>query len=335
MITFGEYIVEKEDNYIHNHILNSITYEKYIEILYTEDDNKLNEICSNICDSAENYLKESVTSDKAKKMGLTSMGFGRWGKDGKVLYVSKNNDLIKASGKEKKVDKDNVKQDSDNKASVKNIFKNMKSDIADIGKSLGASKEDITKAFAQKNVHGFMKGIGYSLKSGAKASNKFLSLFDKGLKNTFTELGKTKGFKKLEKGGEHVDEFLKKHPKMKKIAGVALAGFLVYQWQNMAFSGDFDSDFDVEDIGNAMSGDFSFKDLVTSPSGVKGLTQLGIGLATGVTFPWKAVSKASLGMAAAYTGLKKLGKTDLAKKTKQKIKDKGKKALEYFQKKKS
>jgi hypothetical protein len=37
---------------------------------------------------------ESKTSDEAKKLGLDYMKFGRWGKDGKVTHVSKDDKLV-------------------------------------------------------------------------------------------------------------------------------------------------------------------------------------------------------------------------------------------------
>ena len=39
----------------------------------------------------------------------------------------------------------------------------------------------------------------------------------------------------------------------------------------MSFSGDVESDYDLSVVGDALKGDYSMKDLLTSPSGVKGL----------------------------------------------------------------
>ena len=48
---------------------------------------KLTDILQEILDEG------SETAKKAKAMGLTSMGFGRWGKDGKVTHISQNGTL--------------------------------------------------------------------------------------------------------------------------------------------------------------------------------------------------------------------------------------------------
>jgi hypothetical protein len=50
-------------------------------------------------------LFESSTSDQAKKMGLTSMGFGRWGKDNKVTHKTINGKLVPIKPREVPVGK--------------------------------------------------------------------------------------------------------------------------------------------------------------------------------------------------------------------------------------
>jgi hypothetical protein len=50
-------------------------------------------------------LVESATSDQAKKMGLTSMGFGRWGKDNKVTHKTINGKLVAVKSAEVPVGK--------------------------------------------------------------------------------------------------------------------------------------------------------------------------------------------------------------------------------------
>lgn len=83
-------------------------------------------------------LKEEETAaDQAKKMGLTSMGFGRWGKDDKVTHKTTDGKLepIKADEKEKESDKQ-TKSKTDKGVADKN--------------KIGADKQDTTKGAEKK-----------------------------------------------------------------------------------------------------------------------------------------------------------------------------------------
>jgi hypothetical protein len=45
------------------------------------------------------FIDESDASDEAKRLGLTHMGWGRYGKDRKVTHISKNGKLVPADQK--------------------------------------------------------------------------------------------------------------------------------------------------------------------------------------------------------------------------------------------
>ena len=111
----------------------------------------------------------------------------------------------------------------------------------------------------------------------------------------------------LQKGTIKVDEFLDKYPKLKTASGVAIAGFLTYQWLYMSFSGNLDSDYDLSSIPEAVAGNIGFTEILATPQGVKGMGLLAAGLATGgLSTLWLGGRKGMM-MAAAYTGAKKLG----------------------------
>jgi hypothetical protein len=245
--------------------------------------------------------------------------FGKVIKDGNQIGIVKDKKFVPKRADdpedEKGVDK--------SKATVKNVFRRMKHEVRSIAADLGASKESVAAAFAQKDVQTALSKVGYSLKKAGSAVAKTVGFVNTGLSQSFQEIEKAGGFDGLRKGTQKVDEFLDEHPIMKKMAGPLVAGALLFQWNNMSFSGDFNDDFDVTSMINAATGSYALSDLVSSSNGAMALTQLALGMATGkilgsaVSFPWKL----GIGAAIAYTGAKKAGQSDLAKAAMAKIKE--------------
>ncbi len=237
--------------------------------------------------------------------------FGKVIKDGKQIGVVKDERFVPIEHTPDNIDK--------TKASVKNVFKKLKQDVISIAADLGESKENIVKAFSQPDVKNALKKVGYSVKAAGFAIHKTVGLLNSTLAQSFQEIEKAGGLDKLKKGTQKIDDFLDKHPNVKKLGGPLVAGALVYQWQNMSFSGDFNDDFDVTSIIDAIAGDYSVHDLTSTSSGAKALTQLAVGLATGgtLTFPWKL----GITTALAYTGAKKTGEHGLAEKALDKLKE--------------
>jgi hypothetical protein len=292
--SFKRYINEEKAI---DYVIENMTYEAYCSIL---DGNTVTS------------LHESA-SDLAKSKGLDYLGFGRWGKNGEVNFKSKDGKLIPyvATSDDSDGNKD---KSNDEKVNLSNVAVKLKQHVNDIANDLKVSTESIADAFKQPTTYKFMKSIGFGLKKAGEAALKGVQTLNVGMKATFEEMHKTGALKKLESGAIKIDEALEKYPKLKKIGGAAVAGFLVYQWQHMAFSGDLDDDFDVTAIASALAGDYSIRDVFASPQGVKGLVQLATGIATGVTFPWGKIGPATLTAAAIYTGAKKAKNAVLAKK---------------------
>jgi hypothetical protein len=291
--SFKRYI--NEEKYI-DYVIENMTYEVYCSIL---DGKKVTS------------LHEGV-SDLAKRKGLEYLGFGRWGKNGEVKFKSKDDKLVPYVATDNDSDGNKDKSDAE-KVNLVNVVKKLKQHVNDIASDLKVSKESIADAFKQPTTFKFMKSIGFGLKKAGEAALKGVQTLNVGMKATFEEMHKSGVLKKLESGAIKIDDALNKYPTLKKIGGAAVAGFLIYQWQNMSFSGDLDDDFDVSSITAALAGDYTIKDVFTSPQGMKGLVQLATGIATGVTFPWGKIGPATLTAAALYTGAKKAGNTDLAK----------------------
>ena len=301
----------ESDEYINeevNEIIEAI-WEDVITQLF--DDNSICNIVEDAVSRYENLLFEEI---KGLPDG-SQIVFGKVIKDGDQIGVVKDKKFYPI--------KDRDAKDVDtSKATVKNVFRRMKHEIRSIAADLGESKKSIAKAFAQKDVQSALSKVGYSAKEAGEASSKTVGLINTGLSQSFQEIEKAGGLDGLRKGTQKIDEFLDKHPVVKKMAGPLVAGALLYQWNNMSFSGDFNDDFDITSMINAATGSYALSDLVSSANGAKALTQLAVGMETGkilgsaVSFPWKLGIQAAI----VYTGAKKVGNSDLAKKAMSKIK---------------
>lgn len=90
------------------------------------------------------------------------------------------------------------------------------------------------------------------------------------------------------------------------MTGPVIAGVLVLIWLNMAFTGDFDYDFDMEAIKKALIGEFSLQDLFFSDEGKRLLMLLVTGKVLNLGFPW--LSDYSNGFKLAVSVLYTIGK---------------------------
>jgi len=177
----------------------------------------------------------------------------------------------------------------------------------DLARATKRSLASIVKLFKKPIVAKFFGAIKWSFKKLFDLLKRGYKSY-KGLQDAIgdyiaqTRVGKwTKDeFKKL-------DEFLKRHPKTKKIAGVALAGLLVYFWFNQSFSGDPAFDFDMSYIIDSINGNFSLENLFAGPQGTKLLIAVTLGFATGVTLPWPGPGTIKFIMAILGTLSYKLG----------------------------
>lgn len=233
-------------------------------------------------------------------------------------YVPPKQDKTKVENEEFKDLKTSNKKSLKRKIS-ESVFDGMKFRLNEITKVLREPKADIMKALNEPSTKHMLNAAGGSIKALAKASLEVLKVPNTALGKTFEELHKTDAFKKLQKGTMKVDEFLKKYPTIKKIGGGLMAGAMIYQWLNMSFSGDFDDDFNIEHIGEALQGNYSVEQFVASPSGAKALAQLATGIATGgmASFPWH--SAMNITFAAIYTAAKRSNNKDLMKKAQEQI----------------
>lgn len=148
----------------------------------------------------------------------------------------------------------------------------------------------LLKFFSNKTIFQFFTKIKFSfvtlhklLKQGFKAYQTVLDAISEYIAQS--PLGQ---FKEKQLAG--LDKFLLKHPKVKRIAGVAVAALLIYIWFNMTFTGDPAFDFDMTDLLAALGGSFSLASLFSGTQGTKLLLLFATG-AIGLTFPWPGPAK--------------------------------------------
>jgi hypothetical protein len=149
---------------------------------------------------------------------------------------------------------------------------------------------DLLKLFKNKQIFKFFALIKFSftqlhklLKQGFKIYQSFLDAISEFVAQTGVGQWKEARLKEL-------DAFLRKHPKLSRVAGVAVASLLVYIWFNMTFTGDPAFDFDMSDLLAALAGKFTLATLFGGTQGTKLLLLFATG-AIGLSFPWPGPSR--------------------------------------------
>ena len=104
-----------------------------------------------------------------------------------------------------------------------------------------------------------------------------------------------------------IDNWLKNHPKTKRITGAVVAGILVYIWWNMTFVGNPAFDFNMTDMLGALGGSFSLEKIFSGSQGAALLLLFFTG-SVGLTFPWPGPNRIKFAIAVLGTLATKLGK---------------------------
>jgi hypothetical protein len=144
---------------------------------------------------------------------------------------------------------------------------------------------DMVKLFLNKLVFKFFAKIKFSLDYLFKLVKKGFKAYKEVIKAIGEYISSTKVGRWTEDKLKDLDAFLAKHPKTKRIAGLAVAGILIYIWLNMTFTGNADYDFDMGDMIMALGGGFTLSTLFAGPEGMALLTLFATGV-LGLSFPW-------------------------------------------------
>lgn len=200
-------------------------------------------------------------------------------------------------------------------------FRKVAEKIAD---EVGLELQQVIEAFQTKPMLAFFKAIKFSISALLKPLKAFADLYKAGILKVFEEIHRTGVFQKLHSGALKVDEFLDQYPIMRRLAGPAVAGLLLWMWCAADFTYSPSLDMDLTSILRAaLAGHWSAAELFTSP---EGLTALGL-LVAGLTMPWPSPAWLSADVpfnilvALCYTAFKHLkGEGGVAKKLKGKMK---------------
>jgi hypothetical protein len=157
--------------------------------------------------------------------------------------------------------------------------------IKELASKIAINIKDIAKIFMNRVVFNFFSKIKWSVEYIFDLAKKGLGVYRDILGAISEYISKTKVGKWTEDKLRDLDNWLKNHPKIKRITGVAVAGLLIYIWFNMSFTGDFKYDFDMVDVFKALSGSFSLSQLFAGKDGIKLLLLFTTGV-IGVSFPW-------------------------------------------------
>lgn len=144
---------------------------------------------------------------------------------------------------------------------------------------------DLAKLFMNKLVFKFFAKIKFSMKYLFDLVKKGFNAYKEVIKAIGDYISKTKVGRWTEDKLKDLDAFLAKHPKTKRIAGMAVAGILIYIWLNMTFTGNADYDFDMGDMILALGGGFTLSTLFAGPEGMALLALFATGV-IGLSFPW-------------------------------------------------
>lgn len=144
---------------------------------------------------------------------------------------------------------------------------------------------DLAKLFMNKLVFKFFAKIKFSMKYLFDLVKKGFKAYKEVIKAIGEYIASTKVGRWTEEKLKSLDAFLTKHPKTKRIAGMAVAGILIYIWLNMTFTGNADYDFDMGDMILALGGGFTLSTIFAGPEGMALLTLFATGV-IGLSFPW-------------------------------------------------
>lgn len=173
--------------------------------------------------------------------------------------------------------------------------------IKELAIETGFKLKDLLVLFMEKTVFKLFQIVGWSFKALFELLKKGFDAY-KNMQLAIAEfIGDTKVVDWTKDKLIELDRFLKTHPKTKRIAGVAVAGLLIYIWLTMAFTGDAFDDFDISIIFMALSGSYNLFEIFGTLSGIRMLMLFATGAIAGLSFPWPGSNLIKFGIAVLTT----------------------------------
>jgi len=179
--------------------------------------------------------------------------------------------------------------------------------IKDLKEKVSVKLVDLVKLFLDKVVFKFFAKIKFSMSYLFKLVKKGFKAYKDIIKAIGEYVASTKVGKWTEDKLKALDDFLAKHPRTKRIAGIVVAGLLIYIWLNMTFTGNADYDFDMTDMISALGGGFTLSTLFAGPEGMALLMLFATGV-MGLSFPWPGPQSIQFIGAVLYGSAKLVGK---------------------------
>ena len=176
--------------------------------------------------------------------------------------------------------------------------------IQTLASAAKADVQEIITMFKDSRVFKFFSSIRFDLNKLWKSVKAGYAAYATVQKAIAEYIAKSKIGRWTEEALRGLDDWLQNHPKLKKIAGVAVAGMLIYIWMNMSFTGDFHYDFDFSDVLSALSGNFALSTLFAGTDGTRLLLLFATGV-IGLSFPWPGPTSTKF-VIALINGLRKL-----------------------------
>ena len=172
-----------------------------------------------------------------------------------------------------------------NEFSIPSFLSKQYNFVKDLASKLSVSIKDLAKLFMNKTVFNFFSKIKWSFEYVFNLVKKGLGIYRDVLDAIGEYVSKTKVGKWTDSSLKDLDNWLKTHPKIKRVAGVGVAALLLYIWFNMTFTGDFKYDFNLVDVLAALAGKFSLSQIFAGKDGMKLLLLFATGV-IGLSFPW-------------------------------------------------
>jgi hypothetical protein len=201
-----------------------------------------------------------------------------------------------------------------NEFSIPSFLSKQYNFVKDLASNISVSIKDLAKLFMNKTVFNFFSKIKWSFEFVFDLAKKGLRIYREVLDVIGEYVAKTKVGRWTDDKLRDLDNFLKTHPKIKRIAGIGVAALLIYIWFNMTFTGDFEYDFNLVDVLAALGGKFSLSQIFAGKDGMKLLLLFATGV-IGLSFPWPGPTSIKF-LTAAVQSVAKWAKTKLTKESK-------------------
>lgn len=185
------------------------------------------------------------------------------------------------------------------------FIKKMKNTFMKNLKETGIGIKELFTAMIQRDFYSLLVALKFNLAQIMKAIGAGQKLVANGILAVLNKVVKSDLFFMLEKKLIKIDAIIAKYPILKKLTGVALAGLLIFMWLRMTFIGDFSFDFDLSIAFDALSGQYTIKDLLGTPSGLQFLSLFFLGQFAGISFDWVLATPILVVIMLVYTSSKR------------------------------